>query len=154
MVIFCLQIWKGAEVKKTKKLTHDEIKKQLIKSVVFNGIVETDELNKQAEEIQDPEEAAKVIQQYENIIRTNKKDIIRIGFHQGKVFKKFKNKEKFITLVNWLGIHKTTIIFRINVYKFCERNPKLLKSSIGLGFLKNHYKDIKEICMENVQEFS
>ena len=75
-----------------------------------------------------------------------------MAYHQGKVFKRFK--EKFITLVNKLGVHKTTIIFKIDVYKLCERHPKLLKSSIGLGFLKNHYKDIKEICSENAQEFS
>ena len=90
-------MWKGAEVKKTKKLTHDEIKKQLTESIFKNEVVETDELNKQAEEVQDPEEAAKVIQEYENIIRTNKKGIIRIAYHQGKVFKKFNGKEKLIT---------------------------------------------------------
>ena len=95
-----------------------------------------------------------MIHECESIIRTKKKGIIRIAYHQGKVFKKFKDKEKFITLVNRLGIHKTTIIFKINVFKLCERHPKLLKSSIGLGFFKNHHKDIKEICMENAQEFS
>ena len=147
-------MWKGAEVKKTKKLTHDEIKKQFLESIVIDEVVETDELNKQAEEVQDPEEAAKVIQEYENIIRTNKKGIIQIAFHQGKVFKKFKDKEKFITLVSRLGIHKTTIMFKINIFKLCEKFPKLLKSSIGLGFFRNCYKDIKEICNENEQEFS
>ena len=44
-------MWKGAEVKKTKKLTHDEIKKQLTESIFKNEVVETDELNKQAEEV-------------------------------------------------------------------------------------------------------
>ena len=122
--------------------------------MVVNEVVETDELNKQAEEVQDPEEVAKVIQKYENIIRTKKKRIINIVFYQGKVFKKFNDKEKFITLVIKLGIHKTTIIFKINIYKLCEKHPKLLKSSIGLGFLKNYYKNIKEICNENEQEFS
>ena len=147
-------MWKGSDVKKTKRLTHEEIKRQLSESIVINDVIETKELNKQAEEVQDPEKAAKVIQEYENIIRTKKKGIIWIAYHQGKVFKRFKDKEKFITLVNKLGVHKTTIIFKINVYKLCERHPKLLKSSIGLGFLKNHYKDIKEICSENAQEFS
>ena len=123
--------------------------------MVANEVVELDELNKQAEEeVQDPEEAIKVIQKYENIIRTKKKGIIRIAFHQSKVFKKFKDKEKFITLVGWLGIHKNTIIFKIKVYKLCERHPKLLELSAGLGFLKNNYKDIREICNENAQEFS
>ena len=112
------------------------MKKELIESMVVNEVVESDELYKQAEEVQDPEEAAYVIKQYESIIRTKKKGMINMAFHQGKVFKKFKYKEKFITLVNKLGIHKTTVIFKVNVYKLCERHPKLLKSSIGLGFLK------------------
>ena len=94
-----------------------------------------------------------MIHECESIIRTKKKGIIRIAYHQGKVFKKFKDKEKFITLVNKLGIHKTTIIFKINIFKLRERHSKLLKSSIGLGFLKTHYKDIREICNENEQEF-
>ena len=147
-------MWKGSDVKKTKRLTHEEIKKQLIELIIINDVIETGELNKQAEEVQDPEKAAKVIQEYENIIRTKKKGIIWIAYHQGKVFKRFKDKEKFITLVNKLGVHKTTIIFKINVYKLCEKHLKLLKSSTGLGFLKNHYKDIKKICSENAQEFS
>ena len=146
-------MWKGAEVKKTKKLTHDEINKKLIESVVINNTIETDKLNKKAEEVQDPEKAAEVIQECEDIIQMKKKGIIQIAYHQGKVFTKFKDKEKFITQVKKLGIHKTTIIFKINVYKLCDRHPKFLKSSIGLGFLKNHYKDIKEICTENAQEF-
>ena len=78
-------MWIGAIVKKTKKLTQDKIKKQLIESIVIDEVVETDELNKQAEEVQDPEEAAKAVQVYENIIRTNKKSIIQIAFYQGKV---------------------------------------------------------------------
>ena len=111
--------------------------------MVVKEVAESDELNKQAEEVQDSEETAKMIQKYKNIIKTKKKGIISIVYHQGKVFKKFKDKEKFIILVSRLGIHKNTIIFKINVFKLCERHPKLLKSSIGLGFFKNHHNDIK-----------
>ena len=78
-------MWKGAEVKKTRKLTHDEIKKQLIELMLVNEMVESDELNKQAEEVQDAEEAVKVIQKYKNIIRTKEKGIIKMAF-----LKKFK----------------------------------------------------------------
>ena len=95
-----------------------------------------------------------MIQECESFIRTRKKGIMRIGYHQGKVFKKFEDKEKFITLVNKLGIPKTTIIFKINILKLCEKYPKLFNSSAGLGFFKNHYKDIRVICNENEQEFS
>ena len=139
-------MWEGAEVKKTARLTHGEIRKQLIESMVVNEVIESNELSKQAEEVkEDPKEAADVIKQYR---------IINIVFHQGKVFKRFKEKDKLITLFNQFNIHKTTIIFKINVYKLCEKYPKLLKSSVGLGVLKNYHKYIKQICEENEQEFS
>ena len=146
-------MWKGAEAK-TRKLTHDEIKRKLIESLVMNDTIESDELTKKIQEVEDPEKAAEVIQECQSIIQTKQKGIIRIAYHQGKVFKKFKDKEKFITLFNKLGIHKTTIIFKINIFKLRERHFKLLKSSIGLGFLKTHDKDTREICNENEQEFS
>ena len=75
MVIFCLQLWKGADTK-TKKLTHDEIKKKLIESLVMNDTIESDELTKKIKEVEDPEKAAEVIQECESIIRTKKKGII------------------------------------------------------------------------------
>ena len=66
--------------------------------MVMNEVVETDELNKQAEEVQKPGDLADLIKQYEDIIQTKKKGIINIAFHQGKVFKKFKDKEKLRSL--------------------------------------------------------
>ena len=131
-------MWKCSYLKKTKRLTHEEIKKQLIESMVINDVTETQELNKKAEEVQKLEDAAAVIKQYEEIIWTKKKSIISIAYHQQKVFKRFKDKEKFIKLVHEFKIHKSTIIFKINIFKLCEKNPKLLKSYIGLGFLKNY----------------
>ena len=82
-----------------------------------------------------------------------KKAIISIAYYQGFSFKRFKEKEKFVKLVSELGIHKNTIIFKINVFKLCEKSPKLLRSSIGLGFFKNYHKDIKAVCRENEENF-
>ena len=61
-------MWKGGEIKKTKRLTYEEVKKQLIESMVVNNVVETNELNKKAEEVQDPEETVEVMQECEGII--------------------------------------------------------------------------------------
>ena len=58
----------------------------------MNDTIETDELNKKAEEVQDPEKVAEVIQECENIIRTKKKGIIWIAYHQGKVLKSLRTK--------------------------------------------------------------
>ena len=73
-----------------------------------------------------------------------------MAYHQGQVFKRFKEKEKLAKLVSELEIHKITTIFRINVFKL---RKKLLTSSIGLGFFKNYHKDIKAICEEYEKDF-
>ena len=75
-------MWKGdADSKKIKRLSQDEIKKQLLESIIINETIESEELNREAEEVQDPEEIAKVIQKYENIIKTKRKGIISIAYH-------------------------------------------------------------------------
>ena len=51
------------------------------------------------------------------------------------------------------GVHKSTIVFKINLLKLIEKHPKLSKSSVTLTFLKNYFKDIKQICKENSSEF-
>ena len=118
--------------------------------IIIDENLEFDDLNKEAEEVQDPKKAAKLIKRYEDITKTKRKGIINVAYHQGHVFKRFKEKEK---LVNELGIHKTTIIFKINVFKLCKKYRKLLTSSIGLGFFKDYHKDIKAICEENEKDF-
>ena len=137
--------------KKAKLLPKEDIRKKLLDSMTIGEIVEFNDLNKEA--VQDPEKAAIIMERYEDIIKTKRKGIINVAYHQGQVFKRFKEKEKFAKLVSELGIHKTTIIFRINIFKLCKKHPKLLKSSIGLGFFKNYHKDIKAICEENEKDF-
>ena len=147
-------MWKGVtDNKKAKRLSKEEIKKKLLDSMTIGEIVEFDDLNKEAEEVQDPEKAVIIIKRYENIIKTKRKGIINVAYHQGQVFKRFKEKEKFAKLVSELGIHKTTIICKINVFKLCKKYPKLLTSSIGLGFFKDYHKDIKAFCDENEKDF-
>ena len=103
--------------------------------------------------VQDPKRAAEIIKRYEDIIKKKKKELINVAYHQGQVFKRFKEEKKFAKLVEELGIHKNTIIFKINVFKLCKKYPKLLKSSIGLRFFKNYHKDIKAICEEYEKYF-
>ena len=87
-------MWKGVtDNKKAKGVSKEEIKKKLLDSMTTDEIVEFDDLNKEAEETQDPEEAAKIIKRYEDIIKTKNKGIINVAYHQGQVFKRFKEKE-------------------------------------------------------------
>ena len=132
-------MWKGVtDNKKTKRLSKEEMKKKLLDLMTIGEIVKFDDLNKEAEEVQDSEKAVIIIERDENIIKTKRKGIINVAYYQGQVFKRFKQKEKFAELVSELGIHKTTIICKINVFKLCKKYPKLLTSSVGLGFFKNY----------------
>ena len=67
--------------KKTKCKSREEIKKQLLDSMIIDENLEFDDLNKEAEEVQDPEKAAKIIKRYEDIIKRKKKGIINVAYH-------------------------------------------------------------------------
>ena len=54
-------------------------------------------------------------------------------YQQGKLFKIFKEKEKFVTMVKTFKVNKTTMILKINIVKMIE-------------------KSIKEISNENLNE--
>ena len=58
-------MWKGvANSKKSKRPSKEEIKTQLLKSMIIDEVVEFEDLNKEAEEIRKPEKAAEVIKRY------------------------------------------------------------------------------------------
>ena len=117
-------MWKVViDNKKAKRLSKEETKSKLLDSMTIAEIVEFDNLNKKVEEVQDPEEAAKIIKRYEYIIKTKNKGIINVAYHQGQFFKRFKEKEKFAKLVSELGFHKTTIIFKNNVLNCVKNTP-------------------------------
>ena len=94
--------------------------------MIIDQNLKFDDLNKEAEEIQDPEKAAEIIKQYEDIIKTKKKGTINVAFRQGQIFKRFKEKEKFAKLVNELGIHKTTIILKLIFLNYVKNIPNYL----------------------------
>ena len=53
-------MWNGvADSKNAKRLSKEETKKQLLDSMIIDKVVESDDLNKEAEEIQDPEKQQK-----------------------------------------------------------------------------------------------
>ena len=153
-IIFCFQLWRNSETsKKTKPFDKDKIKKELLDSISINSAVEIEELNKRAESVEKPEDAADIIREYEEILRAKKKGIIMFAFYQGKIFNCFKEKENFQEMAGKLEIHKSTIIFKINVFKLIEKYPKLMRSSVTLTFLKNYLKDIKKVCEDNLSDF-
>ena len=78
--------------KKAKRLSKKEIKTKLLESINIDKVLECEDLNKEAEVVQDLEGAAEIIKRYEDIIKTKNKGIINVAYHQGQVFKRFKEK--------------------------------------------------------------
>ena len=108
-------------------------------------MVETEELNEQAGIVDKPEDTADPIKKYEEILRTKRKGIIYVAYHQGKVLSRFREKERFVRLVADFGVQKGMIIFKINVFRLLDKYPRFKKSSVTLSFMKNYFKDIKQI---------
>ena len=84
---------------------------------MLKNSVEINEINKRADKLEKRKDAANIKKEYEEILRTKRKDIITVAFHQVKIFKCFKEKEKFIQMVGKLNIHNSTIVFKINLFK-------------------------------------
>ena len=96
-------------------------------SIIIDEVLECKDLNKEAEEVQDPERATELVKRYDDIIKTKKKGIIKVAYHQEQLFKMFKEKKKFTEFVKELGIHTNTIIFKINVFKLCKKHPQIIE---------------------------
>ena len=96
--------------------------------------------------VDNPEDAADLIQKYAEIVRTKRQGIISVAYHQGKMFSQFREKEKFVRLVVDFGVHKGTIIFKLNLFRLLDKYPGLRKSSVTLSFMKNYFNDVNQIC--------
>ena len=135
-----------------KRLNKDDMKKQLLDLVAINNAVDIEELNETAVRIEKPKDTAGIIREYEEILCAKK------GHCNGcvlpkKIWKRFKEIEKFQEMVGKSKNHKSTIIFKINVFNLIEKHLKLMRSSVTLTFLKNYLKDIREVCEDNLNNF-
>ena len=149
MILRLFFVYSCGEVLKTRP-KKEEIKKQLIDSMIRTNIVETEELNEKADKVEKPEDTADVIKQYADIIRAKKKDM-SIAYHQGKVFKRFREKEIFMQMIGKLNIHKSAVIFKINIFKLIDNDPKFMNSLATLGFLGAVTKTLSKF-VKKIQE--
>ena len=60
------------EDSKKKRLSKEEIKKQLLDLMIMDEVAKFEDLSKEAEEIEDLQKAAKIIERYKDIIKTKK----------------------------------------------------------------------------------
>ena len=128
-------------------------KKRLMESLVYNENIDAKDLNERANMVKSCKEAVDVIKEYEDIIKTNKKNIIFFAYQQGKLFRKFKENKQFKSLIKQFKINKGTMIFKVNIVKLVDKFSKMITLSVTLSFLKSPNKDIKNIRKKNHEDF-
>ena len=103
--------------------------------------------------VDSPDDGAKLVRRIERIMKSKNNNILILAYHQGLIFRKFKENIKFAGAVSNLKTSKATINFKIGIIKFLDDYPNMRKSSVSLHFLKNNVKTIKEVCREHASEF-
>ena len=75
------------------------------------------------------EDAAKVIHKFEEIIKNKTSDVIWLAYYQGKLFQKFRSKERFVNdVVTKFKGSKSTIVFKSALSKLIENIKNSLLS--------------------------
>ena len=103
--------------------------------------------------VDSPDDAAELIERIERIMKSKKNNILILAYHQGIIFKKYKENNRFTSAFAKFKISKVTINFKIDIIKFIDDYPKMRKSSISLHYLKSNFRVIKEVCKEHASEF-
>ena len=85
-----------------------EIKKELEESIINGKSNENTEMLEKVNNVTTNEDAAKVVQEFGQIIKNKKSDIIWLNYHQGQISQKFKEKERFVSIVSQFGVSKST----------------------------------------------
>ena len=72
-------------VRQSRRFNKEQIKKQLLDSFVY-GEINREDLSTRADNAKNCQEAVKIIKEYENMVKTNEKNIIRFEYEQGKIY--------------------------------------------------------------------
>ena len=110
-----------------QKKTKSVIKKELEDSIANGKKNENTDIEEMANNCTESEEdAAKVIYEFEEIIKNKKSDIVWLAYHQGKIFQKFRSKERLVNdMVSKVKVSKSTILFKIALSRLIDEHPKI-----------------------------
>ena len=115
----------------TTKKTKCEIMKELEVTIAKGKKNENTDIRQMVENCTaNEEDAAKVIQKFEEIIRNQKSDIVWLTYQ-------FRSKKRFINhMVLKFKVSKSTIVFKITISSLIDGYPKIKNSSLSLHYFK------------------
>ena len=119
------------------KETKSEIKKELEELIANGKRNEHTDMEEQPENgTTNEEDAAKAIQEFEEIIKNKKSHIVWLAYYQGKIFQRFREKERFVS--HMVKVSKSTIMFKTALIRLIDDYPKIKGSSLSLHYLKKN----------------
>ena len=104
-----------------KEQRSKEVKKQLQNSVIDGEKYEVKDLNEKAARVEKCKDLAAVIREYSEIILTKTRALFPRLYWQSNIFKTFKAKQKFITMIRNFNVTKSTMIFKANILKLINK---------------------------------
>ena len=119
------------------KETKSEIKKELEELIANGKRNEHTDMEEQPENgTTNEEDAAKAIQEFEEIIKNKKSHIVWLAYYQGKIFQRFREKERFVS--HTVKVSKSTIMFKTALSRLIDDYPKIKGSWLSLHYLKKN----------------
>ena len=143
---------KDDETRKAKQNNKTAILEKLMESVM-NNEVDSEGIEHLSRNVDSLDDANGLFGRIEHIMKSKKNNMLILAYHQGVIFKKFKENSKFMCATANLKIGKETINSKIFIIKFLDDYLKMRKSSVSLHFLKNNFRIIKEVRREHASEF-
>ena len=134
------------------KETKSEIKKELEELIANGKRNEHTDMEEQPENgTTNEEDAAKAIQEFEEIIKNKKSHIVWLAYYQGKIFQRFREKERFVS--HMVKVSKSKIMFKTALSRLIDDYPKNKRLVAVSSLFKKKLKMIKKVCKENASEF-
>ena len=109
--------------------TKSEIEKELEDSIVNGKKNENTDIERVAKNCTESEQdATNIIHEFEEIIKNKKSDIVWLAYYQGKIFQKFRSKERFVNdMVTKFKVSKSIIVFKIALSRLIGEYPKVTR---------------------------
>lgn len=73
---------------------------------------------------------------------------------KGIIFKRFKEKENFIKIINNFRVRKSTMIFKINIVKLGDKYERMKNSLLSLNFTKAISRPSKKYVRRTLVNFN
>ena len=112
LAVFIILLYGVQRNEKTKQNNKTVILDKL-KELIMSEEVDSKDVEDLPKKVDNPDDAAKLINKIEQIMKSKKNNILMLAYHQGIIFKKYKENNKFMSAVANFKISKTTINFQI-----------------------------------------